>query len=1176
MLSTALCKARLSNVGQLTTKILMIMKIMVILFTAFCLQISAKGLGQQIITLDLKDASLIQLFSEIRKQTGYDFIYKDEVLKNSQKVNIKVKNRPLDQVLDLCFRSQPLIYTISGNIITVKNKKLNPANNINDQALLPINVKGRVINEKGEPIIRASVQVKSDKSKGTFTDENGYFELKGIDDNSILIVSAVNIETLEWDLNGKTDFVISTKAKITEQEEMRVISTGYQEIPKERATGSFIKVTNSLYNRKVSTDILSRLDGIVPSLLFDKRLPSPKMNLRGISSIRLDNSPLIVLDNFPYEGDVSNINPNDIETISILRDAAAASIWGAKAGNGVIVLTTKKGKYNEPFRVSLTSNVSFTEKPNIFYDQQYMSSSSFIDVETFLFSKGFYNSNFTNNSRPVISPVVEILNKRKLGQISPADSMAQIQALRNFDVRNYIGTYINRPSTKFQNSVQIAGGSSNVNYLFSFGYDYNLDDKIGNKYDRYTGKLTASIRPSTNFELRTNVTYSEGEDYIKNSVSLSPGGGKTAIYPYARLADLSGNALPVTRDYRDLYTDTAGNGKLLDWKFRPLDEIKFGNDRRKLMTLFVNVDLRYNLTRELKFELNNFYEKQNNENKNYKSLQTYFTRNLINRFTQINGSTVTRIIPLGGIMDQLSGTLTNYGSRLQANYEREWSNRLELSSLAGSEIREINNTSQGNTVYGYDDEILTYANMDFITRYPIYGNLSSSSSIPSNILFSNTTNRFLSMYANFALTYDKRYTVSGSARKDASNLFGVKTNQKWQPLWSVGSNWNIDNEKFYHFKLLQELKLRATFGYRGNIGNNSALPTISYANNPDPYTNSLYANSANPPNPQLRWERIRTFNLGLDFATLKNRIAGTIEYYSKTATDLLSPSPIDPTTGFSTVIRNIGVIKGSGFDIQINSKNIDKTFKWETNLSLSYSRDVISKYYGPLGTVGTYVTAAGLQISPIEGKYLYPVFSYQWAGLDPATGDPRGILNKSVSTNYSSLVNDSIQNLIYHGSALPLHYGFLINTISWKSFSVSFNITYKFDYYFRRTGLSYTALFNSWIGHSDYEMRWQKTGDENSTTVPSLIYPANANRDAFYLGSPTLVEKGDHIRLNDVTVNYTWKNRENKKIPVKAIRLFVFGNNLGIIWRANKHGVDPDYKILPPRKTFSVGFKADF
>jgi hypothetical protein len=432
---------------------------------------------------------------------------------------------------------------------------------------------------------------------------------------------------------------------------------------------------------------------------------------------------------------------------------------------------------------------------------------------------------------------------------------------------------------------------------------------------------------------------------------------------------------------------------------------------------------------------------------------------------------------------------------------------------------------------------------------------------------------------NAAYTYKRRYTLSGSARKDESNLFGVKTNQKGVPLWSAGFAWAISQEAFYHVAWLPELKLRITKGYNGNIDKSVTAFVTARMNANSAVYNLPTGTITNPPNPSLRWEKVDIQNIGIDFATRGRRIEGSLEYYTKRGTDLIGVSPIAPSTGISEFRGNTADIKGHGLDLVLNCINMKGPFFWKTNFLFSYVTDKVTSYKAAQDIAAAY--ASQQTFNPLEGRPLYSIYSFKWAGLDPQTGDPMGYLNGKPSKDYVSILSATdLSTLVYHGSATPRVFGSIRNTFSWKGVSLSCNITYKMAYYFKRRSFVNADLISlqPMAVHADYAKRWQKPGDEKITDVPSLVYPSLlSGRDNMYQASEILVEKGDHIRLQDIQLSYDLNRQQVKKLPVQNIRFYVYASNLGILWKANDKGIDPDFVIgLPNPRTIAVGASIDF
>lgn len=336
------------------------MRLTTILILATCLQASARG-NAQTVSLNVKDQPLAAVFKEIKKQTGYSFFYKVSLKNKFRNVTVQLKNARLEQALEEVLKNQGLAYEIVSKTVVIKERpsiSFQPSSNALP-AGPPIDVHGRIVNEKGDPVA-ASIVVKG-TGKGTSTNDNGEFELKGVDDNATLVISGVSIESFEVKVNGRSELVMNARMKTTIGENITIeANTGYQRVKPNEVTGSLVVVDNKTLNQQVGSNILNRLDGVAAGVIFPKQnlQNGPNFMIRGLSTINGPKNPLIVVDNFPYDGDINNINPNDVENITVLKDAAATAIWGAQRGaNGVIVITTKKGRFNQPLKVDFNSNI---------------------------------------------------------------------------------------------------------------------------------------------------------------------------------------------------------------------------------------------------------------------------------------------------------------------------------------------------------------------------------------------------------------------------------------------------------------------------------------------------------------------------------------------------------------------------------------------------------------------------------------------------------------------------------------------------------------------------------------------------------------------------------------------------------------------------------------------------
>ncbi|MEO6521557.1 MAG: SusC/RagA family TonB-linked outer membrane protein [Mucilaginibacter sp.] len=1034
------------------------------------------------------------------------------------------------------------------------------------------------------PIVGANLHSKKAGLSAT-SDNDGKFTITINAELDTIVITYIGYKTYQTPVSKKSEQLrILLTPESTALQEV-VINTGYQELPKERSTGSFTTVDNKTLNQQVSTNILDRLESVVNGLSVDRYTtttsgPSNIM-IRGQSTIIGVKGPLIVVDNFPYNGDISNINPNDVESITVLKDAAAASIWGTKAGNGVIVITTKKGRFNQPVTFEFNANTSITGKPDLFKINQ-ISSSDFIDVEKYLFSQGYKFSDTSDVNQPPFSPVYEIMFKQKNGQLSADAANAQIDALRTRDYRNDLTKYFYQNAINQQYSFSARGGSADMSWMFFSGYDKNVNE-LAAKSDRLNLQLSNTYKPTQRLQINTSVyfTNSNSQNGKPGYFDLRTVNGELPVY--TQLVGANGQALPVIKDYRPIFLNQAGNAKLLDWNYYPLDDYKNVDAQNNVYDLIGNIGVNYKVYHDLSIDLKYQYERQQSSTNTIYGTGSYMTRNLINTYTQIDPSTgaPTYIIPNGAINDVSNDKLQSNQFRAQFNYAKAWKKH-SVSAIAGSEIRSSEDPANSFRSYGYNPSTLNTVYVDLANFYTTQVPVGQQSQIPNIAGFTKTVNRFVSYYGNAAYTYDEKYTASVSGRRDASNLFGVNTNDKWTPLWSAGLGYDLSKEQFYHIEALPYLKLRGSYGFSGNADpSRVALTTISYSPFTNPDTQTPYAFIDRYANPELKWEKIKMINFGVDFATKNNRITGSIEYYTKKGTDMFGATRIDYTTGItSSLIKNVASISGHGIDILLNTQNLTGALKWSTTINFSTNNDKVTDYYLKSANGSDYISSSPL-VTALVGKPIYSVFSYKWMGLDHQTGDPIGYINGHTSKDYASIIGDStkITDLAFHGSAMPTIFGSVGNDFSYKSISLSIRIVYKFGYYFRRPSLSYSNLFDQRAGNSEYASRWQKQGDELTTNVPSMVYPADVNRDIFYNGADVNIEKGDQVRLQYITLGYDFSQNMFKRLPFKSLTLYSNINNVGILWRANKKGLDPDYASglnLPSSKTFSLGIRGSF
>ena len=1173
---------------------LRIMKLTAILLTIVFLNVNATGLSQTV-TFSGNNILLEKVFTVIKKQTGYMFLYTADVVRNAKKVNIHVKNASLEDVLKEVLKDQPLKYMIQNKTIIIsKNREAgdNTKPDNKEGAAPPVDVRGRVLNHKGEPMAGANIKVKGTVIGGV-TNADGFFELKGIGEHAVLEVSYLGFETQTVKLEGKTNLSIQMELVVSELAGVSVsVYTGYQQIPKERATGSFVQIDNKLLNRGTSLDVLGRLEGVASGLAFYRNSKSdqPTLSVRGRSTIYANIQPLIVVDNFPYDGDITNINPNTVESITILRDAAAASIYGVRSANGVIVITSKKGSTNKAPQVNFNTNVTVGEKPDMHYFPL-MPASDFIEAEKDFFSRGWYTGPENAAAKTALTPVVELLIKKRDGLISAAEADQQMEAWKQNDALAQYEKYFLRNEVIVQNALSLSGGGDRSKYFLTLSYDKDKSSAVGNSFDRFSINATNSFTPFKNVDINTGLMYTNTK-LVNNNPGITEFMSLTSrkYYPYAQLVDENGNALPVNYGFRATYKELKESQGFLDWQYRPYEELNMANNVTQQSYNRASLEIRKTFTPSFNLEVKYQYERQLKKQNNLQSLATYYTRNLINVYYNPSGTTDPLKYPvrLGDILDQTNSELEGHTGRAQANFNQTWQQH-RVNVIGGFEVKELHNISTPNRFYGYNDETATSQAVDLVTRFPT--NPQSTAALPVMRAITDITDRFLSYYANGSYTYNDRYVFSASGRFDNTNYFGVQSNNRLVPLWSTGVKWNVSREGFFKSNLFDQLALRATYGYNGNINKDlTAYTTVSYGT--DAISRASAATVLFPPNPELRWEKVNMMNVGVLFTLRKNVLSGTLEYFSKKGNDLIGDLGMDPTTGLTSFRGNVSNIKGQGVDVQLNGKvGMGNQFSWNPAFLFSYATDKVTNYTKAFNArsqiLGGGGDITGVALAPMIGRPVLSIYSYAWGGLDPTTGDPLGYVDGVKTNDYANILGKATPaDLVYHGPVNPTMVGAFRNDFNWNSFSVSVNITYKLGHYFRRPSIDYAELLIYWAGNKDFANRWQKPGDEEFTNVPSiptLLPTSQNNRDyRFYSNSDILVQKADHVRLQDIVIGYDLEKEKIHRLPFQKAHLYCNMTNLGILWRANKFGIDPDAvpftetKVLPQPRSLTLGVRFDF
>ncbi|SEW53988.1 SusC/RagA family TonB-linked outer membrane protein [Chitinophaga arvensicola] len=1139
---------------------------------------------------------------KITSELGTKFVYENELLDNV-KTTADLRNlrsRKVEEVLkEVLYPNGFIFLYVNDNTYTiirdVRKREGQPAPPVSTEVALPENemwVQGTVTDEKGYPVAGATVAA-AKNNNGTVTDQLGNFRLRVNKEEPALSVSFIGNRPVLAPLQGQTTLHIVMGADNIQLKQVEV-STGYQYIPKERATGSFGLVTAKDLERRSAVGLVEKLEGSVSGLQVNVGQPDRNLfknrdqfSVRGVSTILSEKKPLIVLDGFPTELDLVNINPNDIAYITVLKDAAAASIWGVRAANGVIVIETKKAAFNQAPVVRASATLTTTGRPRLDYLPM-AGATDYLGLEKELVDKGLLplpSSPFLL-SNPPLTTGADLYLQFKNGKISQQQLDAAINQLKGRDIRDQYQRYILRSPFSEQYDVSVSGGNTHMRNYLSASYT----DEYANTKGDYSRRMVVNFNNETRLSQKLSLTadmFVTSLQMKNNGLGLgSLQGGTYPLSPYDQLVDDNGQSVNFAQRYPGRILDSLQQKGFLPWRYNYIDELANADNTYQSLAWRFNTGLQYKIAPTLSIEARYMLEKVADGNRQYANPQSYAARDMVNSFTVT--TTHERGVPAGGMLTRNDGKQQNYTLRGLIRFDPNLKGHQALNIVMGGEFRETLTSGFTNRAYGYDDRLLSSGVVNYNT---VYKTTSGNQKVAAMQSFQNQRDRYTSAFANFTYTLHEKYSLSGSIRKDDSNLFGVSKEYRAVPLWSIGGLWRINDESFMQWKPLSHLNLRATYGFNGNVNKTTSPYLVTQAaGGPNPFSNEQYASVYNPANPLLRWEKVATFNVGLDAGFFDGRLTATLDIYRKNSTDLLGNVEINPTYGFNTLLTNKLEMTNHGVDLEVGGSIIvSKRFTWKAAANFSYNTSKVSKAYFQQNTV-TYYTRAG---NPIEGKSLNSIYTYRFAGInDKGVAMLYNGKDQKVAADDNKLLDEKdLQSVAYQGVSVAPYFGGLTQTFRYGRFELYTLFTWKFGHKFLRPGVDdyYNAPYLR-SANKDIARRWQKPGDELLTDVPAVdaVHRSLYN----YRLSDNFVEDAGYVRWRELTLNYQLPDQWFKGRFAKGINVSLSGRNLAL-WTANKQGIDPDYVpggvisasssldytpgvVLPPARSLVFSVKADF
>lgn len=1077
-------------------------------------------------------------------------------------------------------------------------------------------INGTVFDDTGEPLIGATVQIKG-QNTGTVTDLDGNFNLAA-QKGDVIVITMVGMESREVTIRNAQPITVQLEAATSVLGE--VVVTGFQEVDRRLFTGASDNLSMEDIEMKGMADVSRVLEGQVAGVNVDNVSgtfgTTPRIRIRGNASINGNNQPLFVVDGVILEdlaevstddfisGDantlisssIANLNPNDIASFQILKDASATAIYGARAANGVIVITTKRGKSGR-LRVNYAANYSFKLRPT--YNQfDLLNSGQEMSVYRELFDKGLID----------ISTSVRSQNYGALGKMfaeianhnlpwGPGGTLNE-EFLNTYENANtdWFDVLFRDAGLQQQHSLSFTAGNEKSNSYYSISYLNDQGQTIADQVQRFTGSARNTYFISDNFTFGLKLTASYRDQQVPGTRNreFDPTTGR-----FSRSFDINpfSYSLNTARSIRP-YDD---NGEIEYFRrnyapFNIIDELALNFINIQVADFSGQTDFEIKPAEGLSIKgvlqaryANTVRDHTVHENSNqaeaYRANQTQFIQdanNLLFRDPDNPGLNPVVVLPQGGFNYLDQSDLLNFYSRISADWNKTFAENHEVNVLAGQEIRFTNRSEASTTGMGViyesggivitDPNIIEFFNLQNINYYRL----------------SSTKDRFIGMFLNGAYAYKSKYIANFTVRYDGSNQLGESQSARYLPTWNVSGAWNVTNESFFNVPFINDLKIRSTYGISGNLPpNTSALLNLQADVTVRPDDVEPYLFIQDLTNTELTWEKLREFNVGMDIGFLDNRFSTSLNYYKRQAFDLIGTVQTSGVGGQGLKVGNFADMTADGFEVTVNAQLVNNgNFSWNTNANFGYTRDQITRLdFGPRLVDAIAQGGAAVLGGPRRGLY-----STKFAGLSDQ-GIPTFLdENGEVVFQYEIQGRENLtETLKYEGPVEPRGAGGWTNTLNYKGFSLTALLSFKFDYKIRLNDAFFSNYTDFDALPGDLVNRWAVPGDEEITNIPTIldrgVSQTNGNAVLayqLYNKSTVRMADGTYIRLRTVRLSYAIPPSVLNSIGISNASVSVESQNLALLYSDRAlNGQDPEFfssggvSLPQPRMvTFSlnVGF----
>ncbi|WP_233603898.1 SusC/RagA family TonB-linked outer membrane protein [Pedobacter sp. KBW01] len=1208
------------------------MKLITVVLLASLMQVSAASFGQ-LVTLKEKNVTLEKMFREIRLQSGYDVLLSTSKISSTTTFNANFSNSTIEEVMAKIIAGNDLTYTIEDKTILIKPKE----KTILDKVLgyfVAVKVSGKVRDKSGSVLPGVSVREKG-AANAVSTNTSGDYTIS-VKEGAVLTFSYIGYKTLEVPIGSKTTLNVTLEEDAAQLSEVNVVSTGYQQLDRKLFTGSATQVKAVDAQRNGVPDISRMLEGQVAGVSVQNVSgtfgAAPKIRVRGATSISGDNKPLWVVDGIILEdvvnisneslstGDantligssVAGLNPDDIESFNILKDAAATAMYGARAMNGVIVVTTKKGRQTEGApRISYSGNFTTYLKPT--YDNfDILNSADQMSVLMEMYSKGYFQH--TSASRGADGgPFYKMYNA-----LYDYDAATDTYALKNTNVdrAQFLNRYANANTDWFdilfknslmqEHSVSMSSGTERFQTYASTSYLHDNGQTLGSNVDRFTGNFRA------NFKMNSKLS---GEFIINGSIrdQQAPGSLNRTSDPvfgtFSRNFDINPYSYALNTSRAMTAYDENGGLEFFNRNYAPFNILnELDNNYLKLGQIDFKVQggLKYKIIPSLTYSVDGAYRFAKTERKTYilenSNMALAFraatdaTTIGDNPFLYTNPDDLTKlpvvILPEGGFYNTISDDLKNYYFRQNLEFDKTFNKDHRLNIFGSMEVRYTDRQTASFDGVGYQ-----YDNGGIVNANYLYFKKAQESGAPYYSM-GYGADRFAAFALRAAYSYKDKYSFNATTRYDGSNLMGKSRTARWLPTWNVSGAWNVDQENFWPKNdILSSARIRGTYGLVANIGNAKNSAAIFYnqlARRPYDTEKETLTYISSLANSELTWEKLKEANLGFDLTFLKDRLSFTADLYTRNIFDLIGTINTSGIGGQYAKTANYGKMKAKGLELTLGGTPVQQgDFKWRTQINMAFNRNEITELQNTPRIFDLVSDVGGSIVGNPRGG----LYSIQFAGLDHNYGFPYFIDDAGLKSSYVNLQSTKTGFLKYEGPTDPTFTGGYYNQFRYKQFSVSALFTFA-------TGNVVRLAQEFSSGYPDiYSMtksmlnRWIQPGDEAFTTVPSILDPVTASKVItntsgsvisaaypynLYNFSTERVAKGDFIRFKQISVTYDIPKKITSKLNMSNASVSFIGNNVALLYSDKRlNGADPEFfgnggVALPIPKQYTISLKVGF